>query len=86
LKWGWRETFVSFGNADDGAEDCEEPFLYINLYEAIGLLLVKDVVHGEEVEVTKVRAAVLGLAADRGAANAEVLLADRSIILDRWTQ
>jgi hypothetical protein len=44
-------------------------------------LLVIFVCKEEEESVMKPRAVVLGLAADNGAANAELFLADRSIMV-----
>jgi hypothetical protein len=43
---------------------------------------VKDVVNEDEDNVMNVRAIVLGLAADSGAPNAELALADRIIVLN----
>jgi len=60
-------------------EDWKELGLYIDLKETATEVFVEEVADEGEGDVRKVRAVLLGLAADRGAPNAEAL-ADRSII------
>lgn len=78
--WGKVEAMVGFW-ASNRAENWEELCLYIDGEVVVDILLVKDAAHKRDLNVTKSRAVVLGLAADR-AAKAAVALAGRSIILD----
>lgn len=72
---GWTAVLDSFCEKPE----CERGLVCTDRETANAELLVKDACGEGEVDVTKPRA-VLGLAADNGALNAELFLGDRSII------
>jgi hypothetical protein len=78
LKRGWKEAFESCW--DDDKAEVERLPLYTDREVADGELLAIFVCKEEDESVRKPRTVVLGLAADNGAANAE-LLAERSIMV-----
>ena len=80
--WGRVAAPVSLW-ASDRFENWEELVVYIDGRQVLVLeiLLVKVVAHERDLDVTKLRAVVLGLAADR-AAEAAFATAGRSMILE----